>query len=81
MRRNLLPKFVLSALALSLAPHLSSASVPSRVRSIDTGNLVAVQDNIAPRARLSNDLGPAPADRKLENVTLRFSMTAAQQAA
>lgn len=81
MRRNLLPQFVLSALALTLAaPVVSFAVVPSRIRSIDSGNPVEVNDNISPRARLSNDLGPAPADRKLENVTLRFSMTPMQQA-
>lgn len=42
---------------------------------------VAVRGSIDPRAKTASVLGAAPGDRKLETLSLRFNMTAAQTAA
>ncbi len=48
--------------------------------AVDGGSRVALPGTINGHARRSVDLGPAAADRKLESLSVRFSMTDAQQA-
>ncbi|HTC74082.1 MAG TPA: protease pro-enzyme activation domain-containing protein [Edaphobacter sp.] len=78
---------LVSSLALPTALFLISftasaqAAVQNRVTSaVNNGSRVAVPGTVGGRARQSVDLGLAPADRKLESLSLRFSMTPAQQA-
>ena len=72
--------FALIAIA-AFAPLLSHAAVQNRVAGINSNNRVAVPNTIPGRARRATDMGAAPANRMLTSVTLRFNMTAAQQAA
>jgi subtilase family serine protease len=75
--RFALPVFGLFA---ALAP-FAHAAVQNRIKAPITGNdQVAVPHTVPARALRAQDLGSAPADRKLESVTLHFNMTAAQQA-
>ena len=48
--------------------------------AVSSGSRVALPGTIGGHAKHSVDLGLAPADRKLESLSLRFSMTPAQQA-
>ncbi len=48
--------------------------------TISEDSRVPLQHTVPARALLANDLGSAPADRTLSTLTLRFNMTAAQQA-
>jgi hypothetical protein len=48
--------------------------------AVNNGSRAALAGTIGGRARRSTDLGLAPADRKLESLSIRFSMTPAQQA-
>jgi subtilase family serine protease len=60
---------------------VSQAAVQNRITgAVSGGSRTALPGTIMRRAQRSTDLGPAPADRKLESLSLRFSMTAAQQA-
>jgi subtilase family serine protease len=75
--RFALPAFVL--LSASVLPAL--AAVQNRISTpITSGNRVPMQHTIPGRALRANDLGSAPADRKLTTLSLRFSLTDAQQA-
>src|SRR5438270_4991664 len=57
------------------------AALQSRIAgTVNNGSRVALPGSIGGHARHSADLGLAPADRKLESLSLRFSMTPAQQA-
>jgi subtilase family serine protease len=48
---------------------------------VSTENQVAIAESVHPRARLAADLGQAPANTRLQGMSIRFSMTAAQEAA
>ena len=48
--------------------------------AINDSSRVPLQHTIPPRARIANDLGSAPANTKLNTLSLRFNMTPAQQA-
>ncbi|RSL18770.1 Ig-like domain-containing protein [Edaphobacter aggregans] len=82
MHSRLFPRFALSALVLFAVSVLPArAGVQNRINApVSSSNRVAVQHTISPRALRAQDLGSAPADRKLESITLHFNMTAAQQA-
>ncbi|WP_263381338.1 protease pro-enzyme activation domain-containing protein [Granulicella arctica] len=78
-------KLLRSALALLTVATLaatSHAAVQNRITSaVQTNNRVALARTVAPRAARAQDLGLAPSSLKLENMTMRFSMTDTQQAA
>jgi subtilase family serine protease len=58
------------------------AAVQNRLTvAISDSNFVDVPDSVHPKVALAVDLGPAAADTRLQGMTLRFSMTADQQAA
>src|ERR1700733_12166645 len=82
MYSRLFSRFAPSALVLFAASVLpGQAAVQNRINAPVTGSSrVAIQHTIPARALRAQDLGAAPADRKLEGVTLHFSLTAAQQA-
>lgn len=67
-------------LASSFSP-IAQAAVHDRIASsINSGSRAALPGTIMARAKQATDLGLAPADRKLESLSLRFNLTAAQQA-
>jgi hypothetical protein len=82
MRRIALPGLLL---ALTLLPGLGAccfAAAPSRItKAVSDSARTAIPNSVHPRARLATDLGPALATRKLEAMTLRFSLSDAQQTA
>jgi subtilase family serine protease len=72
---------LLPALALSVLSPLAHGAVQNRIASAANGNSrVAVPGTISGHVKYSVDLGAAPAGKKLDTITLRFNMTAAQQA-
>ena len=69
-----------SVLLATLNP-CAQAAVQNRIAgSVSGGSRVALPGTISGHVRRAADLGPAPGDRKLESMSLRFSMTAPQQA-
>ena len=65
---------------LAFAP-AAQAAVQNRIAGqAGGGGRVPMPGNISGHAKHSVDLGLAPADRKLDSLSLRFSMTPAQQA-
>ncbi|WP_433965543.1 S53 family peptidase [Tunturiibacter gelidiferens] len=82
MRSRFLSQLIgpITLLASAFCP-LSQAAVQNRIASaVDGGSRTSLPGTIMSRARRSTDLGAAPADKKLESMSLRFSMTSAQQA-
>jgi Pro-kumamolisin, activation domain/Bacterial Ig-like domain (group 3) len=82
MRSRLMSRFPLASVLL-LTAFLSSAqaAVQNRISgAVNGGSRVPLQGTVVGRAKLAADLGPAPADRQLQSLSLRFSMTSAQQA-
>lgn len=75
--RSLLPGL---GLVLALTP-VGHAAPPNRIASISTESRAPLPHTVSPRARIAADLGSTPSSRILDNLTLRFSMTTAQQAA
>jgi subtilase family serine protease len=75
--RLLLTSFLLTGIAASTA----SAAVQDRISTAISSSRVTIPNSVHGKVRLATDLGPAAPDTKLEAMTLRFSMTAAQQAA
>jgi Pro-kumamolisin, activation domain/Bacterial Ig-like domain (group 3) len=80
---------LVSALALLVTAFLPSAGaavqsqavVQNRIAgAVNNGSRVALPGSIGAHARNSTDLGLAPANLPLESLSLRFSMTPAQQA-
>lgn len=72
-----------SALALFVVfmPQGRAAAVRNRITSGINGNSrVALEHSVPARVRRSTDLGAASSDRTLTDLSLRFSMTPAQQA-
>src|ERR1700722_17915008 len=69
------------AILLTAFPPVTQAAVQNRVAGAVNGtSRVPMPGNISGHAKHSVDTGPAPADRKLDTLSLRFSMTPAQQA-
>ena len=69
---------VLAGLCLSLS---ASAALPARIPSVNDADRVSIAGNVSPRLASATDLGAAPAERKLLSLSLRFTMTDAQQTA
>ncbi|MBB5343008.1 protease pro-enzyme activation domain-containing protein [Tunturibacter empetritectus] len=75
---HLIAPVALFAFAFS---HFAQAVVQNRIASAaNDGVRTPVSGTVVSRAQRATDLGTAPADKKLESMSLRFSMTPAQQA-
>jgi hypothetical protein len=82
MRSRFVSSLILPV-ALFLTPFTPSAqaAVQDRIAGVAGGSgRVALSGTIGSHAKHSVDLGPAPADLKLQSLSLRFNMTQAQQA-
>src|SRR5689334_2196201 len=80
--------FPVRALALSIAmlvvlqaSTLFAAQPSRRINAIDDAQRAPMSGNVSPRIRGASDLGELPGSQQLEQLTLRFSMSAAQEAA
>ena len=82
MRSRLVCSLVLSTafLLTSFTPSAKAAVQNRIVSAVNGGGRVALSGTLGGHAKHSIDLGLAPADRKLESLSVRFSMTPAQQA-
>jgi hypothetical protein len=82
MRSRLASSLVLPiAILLTAFAPVAQAAVQNRVAgAVSSTSRVPMPGNISGHAKHSVDLGLAPADRKLDTLSLRFSMTPAQQA-
>jgi hypothetical protein len=81
MRSRLSHLLLATALIAASFGSIARAAVRDRiVSSINGGSHTALPGTVMARAKHSTDLGLAPADRKLESLSLRFNLTAAQQA-
>jgi len=81
MRSRLISHLTLPlGLLLATFPSLSHAAAPDRIAAVNGANRVPVQGTVSGRVKFATDLGPAPQDRKLESLSVRFNLTAAQQA-
>src|SRR5271156_713896 len=82
MRSRFVSSLVLpAAILLTAFTPVAKAAVQNRIAgSVSGGGRVALPGTISGHAKQSVDLGLAPGNRKLESLSLRFSMTAAQQA-
>jgi hypothetical protein len=58
----------------------SHATMQDRVTSVNANSRVTVRGNVSGRVKHSSDLGLAPQNQKLNSLSLRFSLTPAQQA-
>jgi hypothetical protein len=75
--------YLIAPLALFATAFLPSAQavVQNRIAGpVNGGARTPLAGTIMRRAQRANDLGTAPADKRLESMSLRFSMTPAQQA-
>jgi subtilase family serine protease len=82
MRSRFVSSLVVPAAILftTITP-IARAAVQNRIaRAVSNNSRVAMPGTISGHAKHSVDLGLAPGDRKLESMSLRFSMTDAQQA-
>ena len=59
----------------------AKASLPQRIGTVDDDARVAMSNGVSPKAKIATDLGAAKGDKALTSMSLRFSMTQAQQAA
>jgi subtilase family serine protease len=81
MFSRMVSRFVIPAVGFFALAPLAYAAPQSRiVAAISDSSRVPLQHTIPSRARIANDLGSAPGDTKLNTLSLRFNMTAAQQA-
>jgi hypothetical protein len=81
MRSRLISHLTLPVgLLLAAFPSLSHAAVADRIATVNGGNRVALQGGVSGRVKLATDQGLAPQGTKLESLSLRFSLTQAQQA-
>jgi subtilase family serine protease len=70
-----------TALLVTVLGSFAQAAVQNRIAGgVNNGSRVALPGTIGGHARNSTDLGLAPANLQLESLSLRFSMTPAQQA-
>src|SRR5882757_9838705 len=81
MRSRLVSSLVLpTALIVTAFSSSAQAAVQNRIAgAVNNGSRVALPGTIGGHARNSADLGLAPPNLKLESLSLRFSMTPAQQ--
>ncbi|HZY73485.1 MAG TPA: protease pro-enzyme activation domain-containing protein [Edaphobacter sp.] len=78
------PFFRATLFALGLVLVLTSvgrAAPPNRITSVSADSRTPLPHTVPPRVWAAIDLGATAESRTLDNLTLRFSMTAAQQAA
>src|SRR5580704_2357027 len=83
MRSRLVSSLLLPAAAILLTGFspIAQAAVQNRIAgAVNGGSRVALPGTVSGHAKHSVDLGLAPGDRKLDSLSLRFSMTTAQQA-
>src|ERR1700733_8401706 len=83
MRSRLVSSSVLpSALLLLLAfATIAQAAVQDRIASaVNSASRGSLPGTVSGHAKRSVDLGPAPGNTQLQSLSLRFNMTAAQQA-
>ena len=74
--RKLFTGFAIASFGLSTAAIAQTSRIAQAISSDSTR--VELSHTVLPRALAGKDLGPAPGDRTLSAVTLRFNMTAAQ---
>jgi subtilase family serine protease len=81
-RSSLLSRSFASLVLFALSAVPSFSAVQARVVApVSDSSRTAIPNSVHPRAKLASDLGPAPLDQKLQAMTIRFSLTAAQSAA
>jgi subtilase family serine protease len=81
MRSRLISHLTLPlGLLLATFSSLSYAAVPNRITAINGNSRATLHGSVSGHVKLSTDLGPAPQGTKLESLSLRFSLTPAQQA-
>ncbi len=81
MRSRFVSFFVVPSVFLAAFSSFVQAAVQNRIAGAVSGSSrVALPGNVSGHARRAVDLGPAPSDRRLESMSLRFSMTPAQEA-
>src|ERR1700733_8895648 len=81
MRSRLISNLTLPlGLLLATFPSLSHAAVPDRIAAVNGNSRATLQGTVSGRVKLATDLGLAPQGTKLESLSLRFSLTPAQQA-
>jgi subtilase family serine protease len=85
MRSRLVSSLALPTALLLIAftpsAHAAQAPVQNRIAgAVNNGSRVALPGTLGGHAKQSTDLGLAPANLQLESLSVRFSMTAAQQA-
>jgi subtilase family serine protease len=82
MRSRFIASLIVPAVLLTASlSSIAQAAAHDRIAgSINSGSRVALPGMVIARAKHSTDLGLAPADKKLNSLSLHFSMTAAQQA-
>ena len=79
--RSLFPSTLrILGLVLALAS-VGHAAPPNRIASVSVDSRAPLEHTVSPRVRAAIDLGATPESRTLDDLTLRFNMTAAQQAA
>jgi len=71
---------VLAALVAGVSLPVYAAS-SARIQAIDTNSVAAIPGNVSPRLAAAKDLGLASTGQIIQRMSLRFSMTASQQAA
>ena len=85
-----LPRFLVSSAVLSIGlaigvPAASAAgqnNLPNRINTpVSGGSQSPIPGSVHPSARMAADLGPAAANTRLQGMSIRFSMTAGQEAA
>jgi subtilase family serine protease len=81
MRSRLISHLTLPlGLLLATFSSLSQAAVPDRIAAVNGNSRATLQGTVSGRVKLATDLGLAPQGTKLESLSLRFSLTSAQQA-
>ncbi len=78
--RPISPLLLLLASVLFTSASSSQASVQNRIASVGGSSRVTLHGSVSGRARRAADLGAAPQNRRLDSLSLRFSLTPAQQA-
>jgi hypothetical protein len=68
-----------------LAALVAGVSLPgyaqrTRIGGVDPSSVSPIPGNVSPRLAAAKDLGSAPAAQPIQRMSLRFSMTPAQQA-
>ncbi len=81
MRSRLIsPLLLLVVSVLFTSASSSQASVQNRIAAVTDSSRVPLQGSVSGRVRRAADLGAAPQGRTLDSLSLRFSLTSAQQA-